>query len=130
MSGASRETIGASAAMRKSTRSNVASSGLWTLPVADRCLSRSVVIKLSSSRERKAAVGAGEPRFDCSSQGMRFKRNRKDLLHRQGDGGREDPIGIETALEDPEPSGVAAISRRRLFEVIRPQQVRVAARQG
>jgi len=40
---------------------------------------------------------------------MRYKRNRTGLPHRQRDGGRDDPIGIGAALEDPEAGGAAAI---------------------
>jgi hypothetical protein len=61
---------------------------------------------------------------------MRFKRSRTGLPLRQRYGGREDPIGIEAGLEDPDPSGVVAMSPRRLFAVMRAEQVGVATRQG
>src|SRR5690348_10516820 len=35
-------------------------------------------------------------------------------------GGREDDIGIETAVEDPEPGGVAAISLRDFTRLLSP----------
>jgi hypothetical protein len=49
--------------------------------------------------KRQSAVG--KLRFDCSSRGMCFKRNRTGLVLRQPDSGHEDPIGIEAVLEDP-----------------------------
>jgi hypothetical protein len=63
-----------------------------------------------------------------SAQGVCSLSDGTDSSLRQRDGGREDPIGIEAVLQGPEPGGVVAISRRRLFAVIRPQHVGVAAR--
>src|SRR6516164_10456763 len=61
---------------------------------------------------------------------MRFKRNRTGLPLRQRNRRCEDPIGIEATLEGTEPGRVVAVSCRRLFAVIPPQQVGVATRQS
>jgi hypothetical protein len=53
------------------------------------------------ARLEKRQSAVGELRFDFSSRGMRFKRNRTGFVLRQRDGGREGPIGIDAALENP-----------------------------
>src|SRR5437588_11552399 len=52
-----------------------------------------------------------------------------NVLVGQRDGVGEHAIGIEGAVEDPEPGGVATVSPRHLFAVTRQQELGVAARQ-
>jgi hypothetical protein len=66
-----------------------------------RFLSRSVVIGLPSTQgTRKRQSGAGKIRFDCSSWGMHFRRNRTGLPLQQQDKAGLDFIMMDEITDD------------------------------
>jgi hypothetical protein len=100
----------------------VASFGLGTLRAADSCLSRSVVIKLSSRGKRESTLelanyGSIAAHGECVSNVTGQVSPPVAMVDAKTSRDRR-------ALEDPEPGGIAAISPSRLFAVIRPSRNR------